>query len=137
MTMAGFPGGNDHGPEHIKRVHANLDELLGGVPLRHLCHYELFLAMMGVLYHDVGILRGRRDHAAASARLLIEEKANYIVDDTDLAFLPEIVLSHSSTVDISKCSEDQRVRGVDVRPRVVAALVRLADELDEDVRRAD
>jgi phosphoserine phosphatase len=137
MTMAGFPGGNDHGPSHIKRVLINLDKLLGKSPLRHLSPYELFLAMMAVLYHDVGILRGRKEHAATSARLLSAEKENYIFDETDKFFISAIVLSHSSTVDISLRPEDQPAKGYDVRPRLLCALVRLADELDEDVRRAD
>jgi HAD superfamily phosphoserine phosphatase-like hydrolase len=137
MTMAGFPGGNDHGPEHIKRVLANLDKLLGRNPLRHVSQYELFLAMMGVLYHDVGILRGRKDHAAASALLLVKEHGSMILSDDEKALVSTIVRSHSSSSDLRKCPPDQHIKGYDVRFRAIAALVRLSDELDEDVRRAD
>ncbi len=66
MTMSGFPGGNDHGPGHILRVLTYLDQLLGSEPLRHLDVYELFIAMMSILYHDVGILRGRANHPVTS-----------------------------------------------------------------------
>jgi hypothetical protein len=121
-TMAGFPGGNDHGPKHIIRVMANLDGLLGGRPRALLTEYELFLAMMGVLYHDVGILRGREGHAATSAKLLTEEKASFILDETDTTFVSAIVLSHSGSVTIEKGPRDQHVRGHDIRPRLVAAL---------------
>src|SRR6266849_2410570 len=49
----GFLGGNDHGPEHISRVLEKLNGLLGETPIdRGLINiYELFLAMMSILYH--------------------------------------------------------------------------------------
>ena len=137
MTMAGFPGGNDHGPEHIRRVLSNLNDLLKPLPLRHLSQYELFLSMMAVLYHDIGILRGRDGHAAMSAELLSKDKEPLIFDEIDREFISSIVLSHSSSVDITACPEDQSLKGYNVRPRQLAALVRLADELDEDIRRGD
>jgi len=65
QVMSGFPGGNDHGPQHILRVMAHLDHVLAPDPTAHLNPYELFLAMMAVLYHDVGILRGRKDRRSS------------------------------------------------------------------------
>src|SRR5437667_5611853 len=61
FAMMRFEGGNDHGPGHIQRVLEKLDQLLGADPLtpRLINTYELFLTMMSVLYHDVGMLRAR------------------------------------------------------------------------------
>lgn len=137
MTMARFPGGNDHGPKHIERVLQYLDKILAPKPLKHLSEYELFLAMMGVLYHDIGMLRGRDGHAEMSAKLLAEDQADYVFSDIDKVFLKEVVRSHSSSKRIEDCQSDQHVQGYDVRPQTIAALVRIADELDEDIRRAD
>lgn len=67
--------GNNHGPAHIKRVLENLNRLLGPGFLRKkiITPYELFLTMMSILYHDVGILRGRAGHANVSGSFLKDE----------------------------------------------------------------
>lgn len=136
-----FPGGNDHGPSHIERVLENLDRLLGPKPLTTINGYELFLAMMGILYHDVGILHQRAGHADTSEKFLHEESNEYIFDEHDRDIIGAAVVSHSHSKDIAdecqRFAEEEPVNGQTVRPRVIAALVRFADELDEDYRRAD
>lgn len=137
-----FPGGNNHGPSHIKRDLENLDRLLGNNPIARglITSYELFLAMMAVLYHDVGLLRGRKGHSDTSGDFLKQEDTNYIIDERDKEIIWAAVVSHSSVKDIEKESErfakEEIVGEHRARPRMVAALVRLADELDEDYRRA-
>lgn len=139
---AGFPEGNSHGRSHIQRALSYLDLLLGKDPLRHLDVYELFLAMMSVLYHDVGILKARKGHSDISKELLLgDENDAYIINKIDKEIIAAAVVSHSSSKDIAKeCSRFSHTEIVgkhSARPTVVAALVRLADELDEDHRRAD
>lgn len=138
-----FPGGNDHGPGHVERVLEKLDQLTDGC-LRDgqlLRPYELFLTMMSILYHDIGLLRGRTGHADNSALLVGEEQNDYLVDSRDRDIISAAVMSHSSTKDIAeetaRFGDEEILGGQTVRPRVIAALVRLADELDEDYRRAD
>ncbi len=141
QVMSGFVGGNDHGPNHIRRVLSYLDMILAPKPLKHVRPYELFITMMAILYHDIGILRQRKDHAQISAILLALDSNDYVFDSLDKNLMEAAVVSHSSSVDIQEqCrafSQIEHVRGNEVRPKVVAALVRLADELDEDARRAD
>lgn len=140
---ASFSHGNNHGPGHISRVLANLDALLGHKFLEQeiITPYELFLAMMSILYHDVGILRERKGHADMSGKFLDEETGDFIFDPRDRKIIRAAVVSHSSSKDIEEeCaafSDVEHIGPHTARPRVVAALVRLADELDEDYRRAD
>ena len=139
---AGFPEGNNHGQGHINRVLGHLNELLGPTPLRLVNHYELFLAMMSVLYHDIGLLRQREGHADISALLLeMDRNDGYVINEVDKSIIAAAVVSHSSSKDIAKeCAHFSAVEHVgedQARPAVIAALVRLADELDEDYRRAD
>jgi hypothetical protein len=139
---AGFPEGNNHGRGHITRVLGYLDLLLGSQPLKYLDPYELFLAMMSILYHDIGLLQQRKKHADIS-KVLLEGDTNdaYIINAIDKDIIAAAVVSHSSSKDIAKeCSrflQEEIVGKHRARPRVIAALVRLADELDEDHRRAD
>lgn len=136
-----FPGGNDHGPEHIARVLEYLDKLLGPNAARALNVYELFLAMMAILYHDVGVLRQRDKHADISKWFLEQEEKSYIFGEHDRGIIAAAVVSHSSSKNIeeelSGFLETEPIGGHTVRPRVIAALVRFADELDEDHRRAN
>jgi hypothetical protein len=97
QAMQGFPGGNDHGPQHIFRVLEYLDALLGKNPLKALSPYELFLSMMAVLYHDVGILLGRERHADKSAYVLSLDHNDYVFDEIDKEYLKIAVRDHSST----------------------------------------
>jgi hypothetical protein len=139
---AGFPEGNNHGRGHIRRVLEYLDRLLGRSPLASLEPYELFLAMMSILYHDIGIIRQRAGHADISRQLLLEDDQDvYVIDRRDKDIIAAAVVSHSSSKDIAvecqRFDETEYIGNRTVRPRVVCALVRLADELDEDFRRAD
>jgi hypothetical protein len=139
---AGFPEGNNHGRGHITRVLEKLDQLLGPKPLKLLSPYELFLTMMSILYHDIGLLQQRKGHANVSKALLEGDKNNaYIINSIDREIIGAAVVSHSSSKDIAKVcdrfSPVEYISNYEARPEVVAALVRLADELDEDHRRAD
>ncbi|MDC0715686.1 HD domain-containing protein [Nannocystis bainbridge] len=140
QAMQGFAGGNDHGPQHIFRVLGYLDALLGKNPTKVLNVYELFLAMMAVLYHDVGILLGREQHAEKSAYLLSLERNDYVFDALDKEYMSIAVRDHSSSQlieeDCKKYPDEFKVREHTLRIRRVAALVRLADEIDEDAQRA-
>ncbi len=141
QTSAGFAGGNDHGPAHIERVLENLDKILGPTPLQHLSIYELWLTMMAVVYHDVGLLQQRDGHPEIGAELLLSEDQHYIFDKGDKDRIATAIFTHGSKADIAlKCKKYPRlmtVKGHSVRMELICALVRLADELDEDQRRAD
>jgi hypothetical protein len=138
-----FPGGNDHGPGHIERVLEKFDQLIDGNPAGRasLRPYELFLTMLSILYHDIGMLRGRAGHADTSGLLVGEERNDYLIDARDRDVISAAVVSHSSSKDIAEqtagFADEQLIGSQTVRPRLIAALVRLADELDEDFRRAD
>jgi hypothetical protein len=139
---AGFPKGNNHARGHITRVLENLDRLLAPKPLDHLDPYELFLTIMSILYHDIGLLKQRKGHEAIS-KALLEGDTNdaYVINPIDKEIIAAAVVSHSGRRDIeqecSRFSPEEIIGDHRARPRVVAALVRLADELDEDHRRAD
>jgi hypothetical protein len=148
----GFPGGNDHGPGHIIRVFEKLDNILSEtiIDKRIIGVYELFLTMMSVLYHDIGMLQGRSNHAVKSSGLISElidgiefykeDNNSYLFDIHDRDIIRAVIECHSSKSDIEAVcqgfAQEETIAGYRVRPRIISALVRLADELDEDYRRA-
>jgi hypothetical protein len=138
-----WPEGNDHGPGHVERVLDYLAQLVGADPIgrKRLTAFELFLAATAVVAHDIGVIDGRKGHPARSAELLAELAATntFLFDAHSLEVLGAAVVSHGSDRSIEEgcegLSEVETFVGHDVRPRLIAALVRLADELDEDRRR--
>lgn len=137
----GFKAGNDHGPGHIKRVLRNAEHLLGKDPLKHASLHEIYLTLLSILYHDVGIVQSRKGHGELSADILhMADQKLPELSDLEAQIISASVISHSSSKSITdECqalSEEEAIEGETVRPRFVAALVRLADELDEDVTRA-
>ncbi|MDI1480411.1 HD domain-containing protein [Polyangium sp. y55x31] len=141
QTSAEFPGGNDHGPNHIRRVLKRLDDILGRTPLEHVNVFELWLAMMAVLYHDVGLLQTRDKHPEVGADLMLGEQNPYLFDKRERELIHAAIFTHGSKTDIDqKCRKypkRHQVGDFPVNVRLVCALVRLADELDEDYRRGD
>ncbi len=138
--------GNDHGPRHIERVLEYLAEILGPDPIRagRLNAFELFLAATAVVAHDLGVMHGREDHAKRSAQIvkIVAATNTLLFGPPAVRVLGPAIVCHSSHVDIDVgCQGLPPVVGkigrYDVRPRFIAALVRLADELDEDYRRAE
>jgi hypothetical protein len=135
-----FSGGYIHGPQHISRVLENLDCLLGKNPVERnlLSAYELFLSMMSILYHDISILRQQHAHPNISKDFLEQEKNDYLFDPHDKDIIGLAVVSHHGQnvrEFISRSfSQEETIGNYIVRPRMIATLVRLADELDEDHR---
>lgn len=138
----GFPGGNDHGKPHIERVLEHLNNLLGMdslTVLDSINDYELYLVMMAILFHDIGIVKQRENHAQISKSIFENSGNSYILNDLDKEIIAVAVVCHSSSKNIEQeCmsfSSEETIGNQRVRPRLVAALVRLADEIDEDSRR--
>jgi hypothetical protein len=102
-----FRGGNDHGWGHIERVLEKLIQLLGDnfLDRRIIGIYELYLSMMGVLLHDIGMLANREEHAPIGGEKLVEkipgtgdfriDNHSFIFDPPDRKILKAIVVSHS------------------------------------------
>jgi hypothetical protein len=139
-------GENDCGSGHIERVLEKLDQLVGDGAVRdgHIGIYELYLSMMSVLCHDIAILGSREQHAKEAANTpRTQISATFLNDDRhphDRNVIRVARVSHSTPHDIeSKCkgfTQQMTIGQHLVRPRLVAALVCLADELDQDYRRA-
>jgi len=128
----------DHGPGHSEAVIKILDKLTEGVELSE---YENFLLKCSAWLHDIGMLRReggdindpevcnriREEHHKRSAEYISKHWREIgLSDETEAAIIQWICYAHSSKVDI----EDKVPAGENVRTRLLAALLRLADALD-------
>lgn len=141
FTLVNFRGGVDHGPGHIKRVIERADELLSSEVLNQMELYEFFILLLSALYHDEGLLKGREDHPKKSAELAWLDAENYITRREDIEYITKIVEVHGRKGDIDRTfsahKDREKIGGDWIQPKFLAALLRLADELDEDFQRAE
>jgi len=132
----------DHGPGHSEAVIKILDKLTKGVELSE---YEDFLLKCSAWLHDIGMLRRegentdnsevcnriRKEHHKRSAEYISKHWREIgLSDETEAAIIRWICYAHSSKVNINEVPEEISTAGENVRTRLLAALLRLADALD-------
>ena len=131
----------DHGPEHIKTVIARASQLSNAEKC-DLLDYEVFLLLTAVHLHDVGNIHGRKGHQLT---------AKDVADWLDMVISPDeivrwtivqIAAAHtagdSSEKDtIGRLQTELYILNKCVRPRLLAAILRFADELADERSRAN
>lgn len=133
---------NDHGPEHIATV-INRASLLVQSSSCILSPYEVYILLCCIEIHDIGNIFGRYQHEK-NATKIIQEARNICGEDTIEAMLmKKIAETHGGKLDdgnkdkITLLEEEIPMRHGVVRARLLAAILRFADELADDKTRAN
>jgi len=136
----------DHGGKHfdeVVRFAGFLIETTFNQSNSSLTPYELYLLLCAIRVHDAGNIDGREDHNKRAVSILMEYGGNIKFDTTELDLIGTIAQAHGGlTIDEDKdiigrtLPEVTTAGGADVRPQLVAALVRFADEICEHSSRA-
>ncbi|MDH7971279.1 hypothetical protein QH494_03725 [Sphingomonas sp. AR_OL41] len=131
-----------HDKEHVSRVRQVAADLIERSENIDLTHFELALLLIGVYLHDIGNVLGRGGHERQIHRALQAVGAALPVDQVEYAAAKQIAGVHGGTAagskdTISTLPERQAVSGQHIRPRLLAAILRLADELADDPARAN
>ena len=140
-----------HTIDHVNHVIRQAGYLIGvGAEARDPAYeklepFELFVMLYAILLHDAGNARGREGHERAPRAILKELGAASGLDDVEQHLVASIAQAHGGRT--STGSRDtitgvikepvSRIANRPVHGRRLAALVRFADELSEDSRRAD
>ncbi|MDY6877978.1 MAG: SUMF1/EgtB/PvdO family nonheme iron enzyme [Chloroflexota bacterium] len=152
-----YPHAVDHGPAHADRIVAILDgltEVLMERPEHALAGGEIYILLAAAYLHGIGLQdeRSEFDPAVRWARYpelgaemiyralkAPEEAASLnLADDPSLVEMVALVVAgHGQTDYPSPDYDDFGVGGVIVRPRLLTALLCLADGLDLDYHRVD
>ena len=131
----------DHGPNHIKtvinRATAILDDPSNDNELNG---YEIYLLLCAIHFHDLGNIFGRVEHEKRVSKMM-DCVASHLGDSIEKNMIRQIAEAHGGKVNggkdaISHLSPTTPVNGIDVRPRMLAAILRFADELADDSHRA-
>lgn len=137
---------NDHGVDHIKMVIERATRLLNEMNASicedkdtfYISPYEVFLLLMSIQLHDAGHLIGsREEHAGKGKELLAKFDVNNVLSTAERKTIGDIARAHGGKDDpIGKLELETNISHMKVRPRLLAAILRLADELAEDKTRA-
>lgn len=137
---------NDHGVDHIKMVIERATRLLNTLDATfskeedgyYVSPYELFILLMAIQLHDAGHLIGpRSQHAEKGKELLAKFDSGKVLSTAERLHIGNIAKAHGGKKDpIGNLPLNEDLSHQKIRPRLLAAILRLADELAEDKTRA-
>lgn len=131
----------DHGPDHIKTVIERASMLVHTAIGKNLAAYEVYLLLAAIHIHDLGNFFGRASHEINADKVMLELGPMLGADDVEKFKIREIAQAHGGKINgdkdkISRLQLEDHIFSQAIRPRFLAALLRLADELAEDSTRA-
>ena len=139
---------NDHGIDHFERVENNFFEIISKSNITLNC-CELLLALLSIWFHDIGLflgrkseedpVQGRKEHYRRVRDVInqLEESGNIAqMDNAQKELLISICEGHSRKVDQLTINEIVEWNGETVRPQMLSSILRVADALDIEKRRA-
>ena len=135
----------DHGPDHFDEVVRYAGYLLGcesgSESVDQLSTYELYVLLVAIRLHDAGNMYGRERHEKKAFDLL-REMGPLSGDEFEKRFIAGIAEAHGGKTisgnkdTIGRLTESKKWGSVEIKPRVLAAIVRFADEICESRPRA-
>lgn len=135
------PALTDHGPKHLNNVLYNAHKLLGE-EVDNLTGIELYVLCVGILFHDVGNIEGRKGHNTKISKVHEHVRcgasANYRREKDIIMRVAEAHCGHTpddSKDTLKPLPPTMELHGESVRVPEIAALIRLADELAEGPQR--
>lgn len=132
---------NDHGPVHVEMVICKARDILGDMANR-LSGYEIFLLLLSIHFHDVGNIFGREDHEQRISEVM-EALGNLLPFDYAVkSNIMRIAMAHGGNIcgekdTISELPDYDHLEGQEIRPALLAAVLRYADEISDDHTRAN
>jgi len=138
-----LPEYTDHSIGHSKRTIANIYIILGyGKYVEVLSAPELEMLLKAAVIHDIGMIPTKEDKKGITeeevrethhlrSRDFIKKKHNELgLGKTEAEYIANIVVAHRTTFDINQVNEEAPISETSYRLRLLASLIRLADELE-------
>jgi hypothetical protein len=131
----------DHGPEHVQTVIRRASQLVEHEGCE-LSPYEVYILLVGIHIHDVGMIVGGRERHEINQEAVMERLGMLMGEDRgEKVAIHKIAAAHGGSINgdkdtIGKLPENEALLGQRIRPRILAALLRFADELADERARA-
>lgn len=129
---------NGHGPEHVRVVDKRSFTLVSECAIG-LSPYETFFLCASLTIHDAGLIFGRDGHEL-SIHAILSDLGDKFATKSERNAVERIASAHgghvpgdqSNRATIDSLNATEQMEGKEIRPQLIAAIVRLADELAED-----
>lgn len=135
---------NDHGPKHIETVIERASELVNNMKCE-LCAKEVYFLLVAIQIHDLGNMFGRYKHEENAMRVVGDLFVLVGFDTTEKIMIEKIAKAHGGRT--KKTNNKDRIQELEednfdykigqIRSRVLASILRFADELADDKWRCD
>lgn len=132
---------NNHGEEHISQVVERAEQIVINFAGDELSEFETFILLCAIQIHDIGNVLGRIGHERNLFQIFDEHVKDIIPDTPERRIIKSIAMVHGgktkggSKNTISQLSQTEDLFGEKIRTRLLAAILRLADELADDSTR--
>lgn len=133
---------NNHGEEHIAMVINRASEIIKHFHGQQLSEFEAFILLCAIEIHDIGNILGRTGHERNLIELFDDKSKELIPDTAERRVIKSIAVAHggknsSGEKDTISCLEySELLFDSRVRTKLLAAILRFADELADDYTRA-
>lgn len=133
---------NDHGPEHMEKVIDRANAIISHFEKDFPSEFEAFLLLCAIQIHDIGNVLGRAGHERKLVGIFDDSCKNTIPDAPERRAIKSIAMAHGGKSElgkdtISQLSPQETIFSAQVRTRLLAAVLRFADELADDTTRAN
>ena len=146
MIVAGAATNGDglltaHGTGHVQTV-INIAGKLVADKLCELKGYEIYILLLAIHLHDVGNYLGRIEHEEKIRDVINMIPSEILIDEPLKMLLLNIASVHGGRLaddnkdKISLLRHKEPCNSIEVRPQLLAAILRFADELSDDNTRA-
>ena len=130
---------NDHSADHIQMVIEKVSKILWneGTLIDELNPLECFILLSAIQIHDAGHVIGGREHHEQNAKEFLKKYDSNVVGSPEKKIIYEVARAHSGKDDpIGKLPQSEDISNFSVRMRLLAALLRLGDEMADEASRA-
>lgn len=131
----------DHGVAHVQDVIRHARDIITDV--NQLTGYEIYILLLAIHFHDVGNINGRKDHEKKIADIIDELDDKLPLSIPEKQFIFDIATAHGGYFEgndkdtIKHITADDVYANVKIRPKILAAILRFADEISDDFTRSD
>lgn len=132
---------NNHGQEHINQVINRAGAMVKKFNGQSLSEFEVFVLLCAIEIHDIGNILGRTGHEKKLNQIFDDHVKDIIPDTAERRLIKSIAMAHGgkaangSKDTISPLSPEEMIFDSRVRTRLLAAVLRFADELADDSTR--
>ena len=130
----------DHGVAHVQDVIRHSGDIITDV--NQLTGYEIYILLLSIHFHDVGNITGRKEHENKIWDIMNELNDALPLSIPEKQFICDIATAHGGYFEndkdtIKHINADEIYAGVKIRPKILAAILRFADEISDDFTRSD